>query len=164
MPAKGSANPRNDKTYKKLDRIRHQPLKQHFNLDKKDYFAGEIIHFKEMKISALSGNIFLLLFLFCTTSSSHGQEARKGSLKSGPKIKKHTVLEQYESDLVLSAEDRLQLKKERIATIKKRKGIIDTLDISERQRRRLLKELYRTPFSDRWEKVIAEIEFEDEEY
>ena len=71
-------------------------------------------------------------------------------------------MEQYEPDLILSAADRIQLKKERLATIKKRREIIDTLDISDRKRRKLLKELYRSPFSNQWDKVIADIEFEDE--
>jgi hypothetical protein len=38
---------------------------------------------------------------------------------------------------------------------------MDTLNISERQRRRLLKELYRSPFSNEWNKVIADLEFDE---
>jgi hypothetical protein len=80
-------------------------------------------------------------------------------------VEKKTVMELYEPGMVLTVEDRIRLKKERLALIQKRRRIIDTLDISDRRKRRLLKELYSTPHSDRWERVIADIEFEnDSEY
>jgi len=72
-------------------------------------------------------------------------------------------MEQYEPELVLNADDRARLKKERIALIKKRRRIIDSLDISERRKRSLLRELYRTPHSYKWDRLIADIEFEDNE-
>ncbi|MBT8294220.1 MAG: hypothetical protein KJN70_13180, partial [Eudoraea sp.] len=58
-------------------------------------------------------------------------------------------------------EERMKLKLERIANIEKRLEIMDTLNISDRQRRRLLKELYGSPFSDEWNKVTADLEFEE---
>ena len=66
-------------------------------------------------------------------------------------------MEQYEPEMILTVDDRIRLKKERIATIQKRRRIIDTLDISDRRKRRLLKELYRTPHSYKWEKLIADM-------
>ena len=64
---------------------------------------------------------------------------------------------------MLSVNERVRLKKKRIATIKRRKGILDTLDISERRRERLLKALLKDPFSDKLNKAVAEIEFVAEE-
>lgn len=55
-------------------------------------------------------------------------------------------MEQYEPELVLSVDIRVRLKKERMATIKRRRGILDTLVISERRRERLLKALLKNPF------------------
>ena len=52
-----------------------------------------------------------------------------------------------------------RVKKKRMATIKRRRGILDTLDISERRRERLLKELLDNPFSARLNKAVADIEF-----
>ena len=62
------------------------------------------------------------------------------------KIQKHTVMEQFEPDMVLSVDNRRRLKEKRKNTFKRRKGILDTLDISERRRQRLLKALLKNPF------------------
>jgi len=91
------------------------------------------------------------------------QQATNSQQKKNIKVKKHTVLAQYEPELVTPADERMRLKYERIATIKERREIIDTLNISDRKRKQLLKELYRSPFSYKWDKVIAEIQAEDEE-
>ena len=79
------------------------------------------------------------------------------------KVKKYTVMEQYEPELVLSVNERVRLKEKRIATIKRRRGILDTLDISERRRERLLKALLKNPFSDKLNKAVADIEFVEDE-
>ena len=79
------------------------------------------------------------------------------------KVKKRTILEMYEPGLVLPAEERLQLKKDHLAQLKERKEIIDTMNISTRKRKQLLKELYRSPFDDKWNKVITTIQTEEEE-
>ena len=78
------------------------------------------------------------------------------------KLKERTVLGQFESNFVLSADERLKKKLERKELIAKRRSIIDTLDISERRKRRLLKELYNSPFTTRWDKVVATMEFEED--
>ena len=104
----------------------------------------------------------LVIFLFTMTTLGYCQVENKNSDKNELTVEKRTVLERFDSDLVISPEERIKLKMERIATIQKRQEIIDTLNISERQRRRLLKELYRSPFSDQWNKVIADLEFEEE--
>lgn len=79
------------------------------------------------------------------------------------KVQKYTVMEQYEPDLVLSVDERVRLKKERMATIMRRRGILDSLDIPERRRERLLRALLKNPFSDKLNKAMADIEFFEDE-
>ena len=55
-------------------------------------------------------------------------------------------MELYEPDLILSVDERKQLKKKRKNTIERRKRILDTLTITERRRQRLLKALHKNPF------------------
>jgi len=79
------------------------------------------------------------------------------------KVQKYTVMELYEPELVLSVDERVRLKTERMTTIMRRRGILDTLDITERRRERLLKELLKNPFSDKLNKAVANIEFIEDE-
>ena len=103
-------------------------------------------------------------FLLCLISiTASAQNESKSPDNKSIKVKKYTVLAQYEPELVIPAEERLQLKTDRIATIKEKRQIIDTLDISDRKRRQLLKELYRSPFTYKWDKVIADIQPDEEE-
>lgn len=78
------------------------------------------------------------------------------------KIRERTIMAQFESNMVLSAEERLQKKLDRRELILKRQAIIDTLDISERRRKRLLQELYNSPFSSRWNRLVARMDFEED--
>ena len=74
---------------------------------------------------------------------------------SKPKIRIHTVMERYEPGLVLPAEERLRLKIQRRETVENRAAVIDTLDIPARKRRKLLRELHRTPFTDEYNQVLS---------
>lgn len=103
----------------------------------------------------------LVVFLFICASIGYCQAETKNIYKTELAVKKRTVLERFDSDLVISPEERIKMKIERVAAIQERLQIMDTLDISDKQRRRLLKELYRSPFSDEWNKVIADLEFEE---
>ncbi len=106
----------------------------------------------------------MAVFTFCLGCVSlMGQQQTKSASDKKVKVRKHTVLAQYEPELVTPADERIRLKSERLATIKERREIIDTLDISDRKRKQLLKELYRSPFTYKWDKVIAEIQADDEE-
>lgn len=108
---------------------------------------------KEFKFSLM---LLAMLFAFtAVTAQSSGNEDLR--------VKKHTVLAEYEPDLVVSADERLQKKSDRIQLIREKRAIIDTLSITDRKRKRLLKELYRSPFTNHWDKMIAEIESEEEE-
>ena len=116
-----------------------------------------------MKINRSIAFITICMGLFILPGRLAAQAENKAEKKAVVlKVKKRTIMERYEPDLVLSPEERLQLKQDRLATIKKRRAVIDTLDISDRKRRRLLKELYLSPLSDRWDKVVADITYEEE--
>jgi len=83
--------------------------------------------------------------------------------KKQVKVQKRTIMDQFEPNYVKPVEERIALKEKRIATQQQAKKILDTLDISERKRRRLMRELRRSPFSERVQKtILAETEFEDE--
>lgn len=75
-------------------------------------------------------------------------------------VQEHTLMERFEPDFVVSVEDRIQLKRDRIAKISHTKELLDILDISDRKRRKLLEDLRWSPFSTRLSKVIAETKFE----
>ncbi|WP_411030660.1 hypothetical protein [Spongiimicrobium sp. 3-5] len=78
---------------------------------------------------------------------------------------KRTLMERYEPDMVLTPKEREQLKKKRLAAIKKGRETLDTMDISQRKRRKLIKALYLKPFSNRLNRAIAATGTEeDEEY
>ncbi|MFK5974591.1 MAG: hypothetical protein QM485_15095 [Flavobacteriaceae bacterium] len=76
------------------------------------------------------------------------------------KVQKYTLIERFEPNFVVSMEDRIQLKKGRIAETSRTKELLDSLHISKRKRRKLLKDLRLSPFSNRLAKVIAEAKFE----
>ena len=105
------------------------------------------------------GSLFLLLGTTCLIAQDHMPEIKSKDLK----VKKHTVMEQFEPEMVLSVKERVRLKEERMAIIKHRRGILDTLQISERRRQKLLKALINNPFSDKLGKAVAEIEFIEDE-
>lgn len=98
----------------------------------------------------------LLLLVFFSINYTVAQEKAKKDTDKTIKVKKRTIMERYEPEMVISAEERLQKKLERLAEIKRKRAIIDTLSISNRKRRKLLLELYRSPFSTRLSKAIAE--------
>lgn len=92
----------------------------------------------------------------------NAQSKESDTLGKKLKVEKWTVLEEYEPDMILSAEDRMALKKKRFVEVKRRKNILDTMDISDRKRKRLLRDLYKNPYSDRLMKTLADTQFEDD--
>lgn len=103
----------------------------------------------------------LVCFLFTNSMGAQDKRPEQGSIS--PSVEKHTLMEQFEPELVLSVAERVRLKKERKAVIKRRRGILDTLDISEKRRQRLLKALLKNPFSNKLNRAVAEIEFVEDE-
>ncbi len=108
-----------------------------------------------MKMNALPKLASFFLLLFLSVNYTTAQEKAKKDTDEAIKVKKHTVMERYEPGLVLSAEERLEKKKNRLAEIKRKRAIIDTMSISNRKRRKLLLELYRSPYSTRLSKALA---------
>ncbi len=70
-------------------------------------------------------------------------------------IQKRTLLAEFETEYVLPVSERIALKQERISYQRQTKKILDTLQVSDRKRRRLLKELKRRPFSEKVKENIA---------
>ncbi|WP_282117944.1 hypothetical protein [Maribacter aquivivus] len=77
------------------------------------------------------------------------------SLQSDARVKQRMLLNQFESDYVLTASERVALKQSRIAYQLRMKEILDTINISDSRRKRLIQELKRNPLSERVQTVIA---------
>lgn len=106
----------------------------------------------------LAGGVIGLAALFFGMNPTYGQDSKNEQLK----VTKRTYMERFEPNLVKSIDERLELKKARIAEMKKNRFILDTLDISERRRRALQKDLKENPFSRRLSKTLAETDFTEE--
>jgi len=111
-------------------------------------------------------------FLFATTHSIAQDAEKKDSettknkkevvLKKDFQIEKHTIMERFETDYMVSADGRADMKKKRIADAEHTLRVLDTMDISQRKKRLLLRDLKYNPFSDRLSKFITETKFEEE--
>ncbi len=94
--------------------------------------------------------------------SESGKEKTKVILKKDFEIEKHTIMERFETDFVVSADDRADLKRKRIADAEHTIRVLDTMDISDRKKRLILRDLKYNPFSERLSKFIAETKFEEQ--
>lgn len=109
-------------------------------------------------------------FLFCSiciflygTTQILAQEPSTTLVDNNIKVQKYTVMEQFEPDLVVPANQRIVMKNQRAADIQRKRAILDTLDISDRKKRRLLRDLKNSPFSTRLHKAtLVDTEFQDE--
>lgn len=105
------------------------------------------------------------LFVLCTfifvLAPSYGLNAQSGSQKKA----NHSLEEEEEGPLMYKFEPNfLTSVEERREEIRKTRAALDTLDISDRKRKRLLKDLYKNGLSERLSKVlVAETKFEDEQ-
>lgn len=70
------------------------------------------------------------------------------------KVQNRTLMEHFAPELVLPPEERMRLKKERLITVRRREAVLDTLELPKRTKRRLLKELRHSPFTEEWEKAM----------
>ena len=100
--------------------------------------------------------------LMCTSFTTFAQTQFKSAEKTNAEVTRHTVMERFDPQLILSAEERIKLKEDRVAEINRRRGILDTIDISERKREKLMRDILKDPFSPRLARTLAEIEFEDD--
>lgn len=102
---------------------------------------------------------FCLFFFVAGSFLMLGQATKKKEVM----VQKRTLVGQFEPAYVIPVEDRIALKEKRISKQHRTKRILDTLDISDRKRRKLMRELKRSPFSDRITKtILAETKFQDE--
>ena len=100
------------------------------------------------KITILGG---VLLCFIMSVSTVQAQD----SPRSDVRVKQRMLLNQFESDYVLTANERVALKQARLAYQYRMKELLDSIDISEGKRRRLLQELKRNPLSEKVQAVIA---------
>ncbi|MCG2461300.1 hypothetical protein K8352_11120 [Flavobacteriaceae bacterium F89] len=113
------------------------------------------------------------LIAACTSASYAQEKTASNSVQVKPqneiRVKQKTIMEKFEPEMVISVEGRTQMKEDRLAEIERGKQIIDTMDISERKKRKLLGDLYWSPYSDRLEKnmldtKIVDTKFEEDDY
>lgn len=106
-----------------------------------------------------------LLFVpmvWCLLSASKlSAQEQKEMPKKDISVQRHTIMERFEPDLMVPLQERIALKKQRVADAQRTRALLDTLDISERKREKLLNDLEKTPFSNRLTKTIADSKFED---
>ncbi|TMM57266.1 hypothetical protein FEE95_12325 [Maribacter algarum] len=82
--------------------------------------------------------------------------------KSNVKVQRHTVMSRFEPEIASTEEKRLEKRHNRIAETERKLSIIDTLDISKRRKKALLRDLEYTPFSDRLNKAtLVDTKFEE---
>lgn len=70
-------------------------------------------------------------------------------------------LSRYETGLVPSLRERQAMKEARLAMIREREAILDTLSISERRKSRLLRQLHENPYSRAWDRILSDLRTED---
>lgn len=104
----------------------------------------------EMKKLTLLGGVFMCLFWGMNTAIAQNSDTVSAQVTKRP------LLNQFESDYVLTASERIALKQSRIAYQYRVKEILDSVEISDRKRKRLLLELKRNPFSEKIKEVVAE--------
>lgn len=92
---------------------------------------------------------------------SFGQDSSNVDEKKQIKIPRTTFMEKFDPDLALTAEERRSMRVALIKELRLKKSILDTLDISDRRRQKLLKDLHNRPFSDRLQKTMAELKFDE---
>lgn len=107
-------------------------------------------------------NLKLTLFAtglgFCSMAYSQVEPVEKDV-----HVKAHTLMARFEPGLVPPAEERREMKVHRKETVEYRAALIDTLSIPDRKKRKLRKELYNTPFTDEWEKVIVDLDLDPDD-
>ena len=105
---------------------------------------------------------YALVTIMMVGTSIYAQEHTTLPTKNnGRKVQKHTIMEKFAPEISLTVEERQQKRMDRLEEIRFRKSVLDTLDISERKRQKLLYDLIRNPFSNRLNKTMAEVKFED---
>ncbi|WP_373075453.1 hypothetical protein, partial [Zeaxanthinibacter enoshimensis] len=79
------------------------------------------------------------------------------------RVKRHTLMARFEPEFTISAQERQQLKEQRRRELEERLRAIDTMQLSFRRKWKLLEELYLSPHTAYWDKVVADLVLEEEE-
>ncbi len=106
--------------------------------------------------------LFAWIFLSFTLQVLAQEKTESVLLRKDFEIQKHTLMERFEPEYVVSAQNRAEMKRKRIANAEYTLNILDTIQISNRKRKQLLRDLKYNPFSDRLNKFIVDSKFEDE--
>ena len=107
----------------------------------------------------------IILTVLCLLMATWAMKAQR-ALTQDPSQTAQVPIEEEDGPILTKFEpDFLQSNEERMAEIRHKRSILDTLDISERKRRRLLKDLYKNLDSERLSKALwVDTEFEDIEH
>jgi len=103
----------------------------------------------------------ICIVLLGTSFCAIAQNEVKKSEKEAFEVTRYTVMERFEPQLMPSTEQRLKMKEKHVAEIRRRREILDTINISERKRNKLMRDILKNPFSPRLSRTLAEIELED---
>ena len=131
-------------------------------------------YYKNIMKNSISLALSLCFFLFCSVSifaqdndSTSTINKKKVTLKvdkSKVKVQRHTVMSRFEPEIASTEQARMEKRQKRIAETEYKLRVLDTLDISERKRRMLLRDLRYTPYSNRLNKaVIVDTKLEDDD-
>jgi hypothetical protein len=122
---------------------------------------------KQIWILSLSAFLFTAVFSFGQETKSKAVTVKKTETlkidKSNVKVQRHTVMSRFDTEIASSEEERMSKRQERIADTEQKLSILDTLDISNRKRKALLKDLKYTPYSTRLNKATVVTKYESEE-
>lgn len=72
-------------------------------------------------------------------------------------------MERFEPELIISVQKRAEMKRERISDAEYTLSVLDTMKISNRKRRLLLRDLKYNPVSERLNKFIVDTKFEEDD-
>lgn len=100
-----------------------------------------------------------MIVIGCQTLSAQGSNYNiEGETET---VKKYTIMERFEPELIQTASERQKMKTERFAEIQAKMSILDTMDISERKREKLINDLIENPFSTRLSKTLVDTKFSE---
>lgn len=113
--------------------------------------------------TAIVRTFFLCLFMFGGLQLSAQESKSESPSKASQdiQVEKKTLMERFEPQMVVSVEQRIQMKKDRKAEMAKALQMLDTMDIKARKRLRLLKDLHKNSFTSKLYRAMVEAEFND---
>ena len=103
----------------------------------------------------------IIFIALCNCLKISAQESEYKMAGEDQEVKKYTLMERFEPDLILTANEREQLKVARFDAIKTKLSILDTMDISPRKREKLMNDVIEHPFSTRLSKTLVETKFDE---